>query len=227
METVALVPTYNEEKNIAEVLRRLKKLRGVQAIVIDDGSTDKTVEIAKKSGVKIIQHDYNKGKGETIKTGFDYVLKHDFGIKNVVLIDADMQYLPNDMPRLLQPLKEGKADFVIGSRNWNNVPFRHKLGNFVWRTTFNVMFGTNLIDTNCGYMALTKRAVEKVKNVHGGYIIENKMIADAVRNGLRIRQVPVRIFYRHKSKVPRGIRVVLGVLIFIITEGIKYRLGIR
>ena len=226
METVALVPTYNEEKNIAEVLQHLKKLRGVQTIVIDDGSNDRTVEIARKSGAKIIRHDYNKGKGEAIKTGFEYVLKHGDGMKYVVLIDADMQYLPDDMPKILKPLKESKADFVIGSRNWSNVPFRHRLGNFVWRTTFNLMFGTSLTDTNCGYMALTKRAVQRVKNVHGGYIIENKMIADAVRSGLRIKQVPVRIFYRHKSKIKRGVRVVAGVLIFIITEGIKYRLGL-
>ena len=226
METVALVPTYNNEEDIGEVVKRLKRLKGVQSIIIDDGSRDKTYKIIKNLGMKILRHDYNKGKGEAIKTGFEYVLKHDSGIKYVVLIDADMQYLPDDMPKLLKPLKDGKADFVIGSRNWSNVPFRHRLGNFVWRSTFNLMFGTNLTDTNCGYMALTKRSVEKVKNVHGGYIIENKMIADAVRSGLRIRQVPVRIFYRHKSKVPRGIRVVTGVLIFIVKQGIKYRLGI-
>ena len=226
METVALVPTYNNEEDIGEVVKRLKRLKGVQSIIIDDGSRDKTYKIIKNLGMKILRHDYNKGKGEAIKTGFEYVLKHDSGIKYVVLIDADMQYLPDDMPKLLKPLKDGKADFVIGSRNWSNVPFRHRLGNFVWRSTFNLMFGTNLTDTNCGYMALTKRSVEKVKNVHGWYIIENKMIADAVRSGLRIRQVPVRIFYRHKSKVPRGIRVVTGVLIFIVKQGIKYRLGI-
>jgi glycosyltransferase involved in cell wall biosynthesis len=226
METVALVPTYNEEKNISQVINRLKRVRNVRIVVIDDGSKDRTYEIAKMSGVKVIRHRANQGKGEAIKTGFNYVLKHNSGMKYVVLIDADMQYMPEELPRLVRPLKNGEADFVIGYRNWGGVPFRHRLGNFVWRTAFNILFGTRLVDTNCGYMALTKHAVEKVRNVHGGYIIENKMISDAVRSKLRIIQVPVRVFYRHKSKVRRGIRVVAGVLIFIIKEGIKYRLGI-
>ncbi|TAL46815.1 glycosyltransferase family 2 protein [archaeon] len=194
-------------------------------VVIDDGSKDRTFEIAKKAGVKVIHHQVNHGKGEAIKTGFNHVLSHDASAKYIVLIDSDMQYLPDELLKLVEPLKSGEADFVIGSRNWSGVPFRHRLGNFVWRTTFNVFFGTRLVDTNCGYMALTRRAVERVRNVHGGYIIENKMISDAVRSRLRIMQVPVKVFYKHKSKVQRGIRVVAGVLIFIIKEGIKYRLG--
>jgi hypothetical protein len=92
---------------------------------------------------------------------------------------------------------------------------------------FNILFGTNLKDTNCGYMAMTTEAIKKIGRVHGGYIIENSILAQCIKKKVRVKQVPVNVSYKHTSKVPRGIRVVLGVLIFILTEGFKYRLGIK
>lgn len=225
---VVLVPTYNEEENIRELIRRLKKIQKLKIIVIDDGSTDSTSEIVQKIGVTLIRHTRNKGKAEAIKTGFKYVLKNYPSVKYVVLLDADMQYYPEDALKLLKPLETGEADFVTGYRSWNSVPFRHSLGNFVWRTTFNILFGTNFKDTNCGYMALTRRTMEMMGRIlHGGYILENAMFIKAVRSKLRIKQVPVRVVYNEKRGVASGIRVVLGLMLFILEEGFKYRFGIK
>lgn len=224
MEAIGLVPAYNEEENIAEVIKRLKKV-GIQAVVIDDGSKDRTAEIAKKSGAILIKHSRNKGKAEAIKTGFDYVLKKN--INYAVLIDADLQYLPEEARKLLKPLKEGKADFVTGYRNWKKVPKRHRLGNWVWRSFFNFLFGTDFKDTNCGYMALSRKSIEKLNKLYGGYILENTLFIRAIKNKLRIKQVPVTVIYKEKSTVWRGIRMVLGVLIFIVKSGIKFRLGLK
>jgi glycosyltransferase involved in cell wall biosynthesis len=224
MESVALIPAFNEEETIEEVISRLKKI-GLKSIVIDDGSTDKTNDLAKKSDAIVIKHTMNMGKGEALKTGFNYVLKNMPEIKYVSIIDADMQYLPEEAVRILKPLQDKKADFVMGCRNWSTVPLRHNFGNFVWRGIFNLLFKTKFKDTNCGFIGLSRKAIEKIQKIHGGYIIENMMLVEALRCKLRIKQIPVSVNYKYRRNVFSGLRMGLGVLVFIIEEGIKYRLS--
>jgi glycosyltransferase involved in cell wall biosynthesis len=223
MKSIALVPAFNEENTIKEVILRLKKVN-LNSIVVDDGSDDKTSEIAKKSGALVIKHLKNKGKGEALKTGFEYILKNKPDVDNIVIVDSDLQYHPEESVKILKPLENKKADFVMGYRDWNNVPFRHRLGNFVWKSTFNFFFGKKLKDTNCGFMALSRKAIKKMKRAYGGYIIENMMLVDAIKNNLRIKQVPVNVEYKLKRNFSKGTRIVLGCLIFIIKEGLKYQL---
>ena len=218
----ALVPAYNEEKNIEEVIRRLKK-QNVNVLVVDDGSKDKTYIIAEKKGAIVLRHKKNKGKGEALKTGINYLKKRK-DVKYVAIVDADMQFLPEEIEKIFEPLKKNKADMVMGKRNFKKVPFRHKLGNIIWRTTFNFLFGTKFEDTNCGYIGLSRKALEKIKRIQGGYIIENCLLIEALKNKLRVEHVPVTVMYKKISGIKRGIRIVLGVLVFIIVEGLKYRL---
>jgi len=224
MKAIALIPAYNEEKTIEKVISEIKNI-GLTPIVVDDGSNDRTYETANKMDVTVIKHSKNKGKGEALKTGFDYILKNLPEVENVVIVDADMQYSLGDSARILDPLKKGKADFVMGYRDWSTVPLRHNFGNMVWRGIFNLFFETNLKDTNCGYMGLSRKALKKIRRIHGGYIIENMMLVEALKNKLRIEQVPVSVTYKDKRDIFSGLRMGLGVLVFIITEGIKYRLS--
>lgn len=225
---IVLVPAYNEEKNIKEVITRLKKISYLKIIVVDDGSKDKTSIIVKKMKVDLIRHTTNKGKAEAINTGLNYILKNYPQAKYIGLIDADMQYIPEEINRIFYPLEKNEADVVTGYRNWSKVPFRHRLGNFVWRTAFNIFFGTHFKDTNIGYMALNTKATKIMRNkIHGGYILENSMFIEAIKHKLKIRQVPVTVLYKRQSEVKRGIRVVAQVLFFILTEGLKYRFGIK
>ena len=224
---VALIPAYNEEKNILKVLFEMNKYSHIKVIVVDDGSTDKTAEIARSLGVKVLRHNANKGKGEALNTGFKYVLSSMKGTKYVAIIDADLQYMPSESMKVLKPIEDGEADFVMGYRDFIRIPFRHQLGNFVWKSFFNILFGTDFKDTNCGCMAMTVEAIKKIGKVQGGYIIENSMLAQAIRKKVKVKQVPVIVRYKKLSQVPRGIRVVTGVLIFILSEGFKCRLGIK
>lgn len=228
MADLVLIPAYNEAKSIRELIIRLKKHDNIELIVVDDGSIDKTAETAKQLGATVLTLKTRRGKGQALKEGFSYILKNQPGAKYVVLIDADMQYLPEEVPKILEPLKKDEADLVTGYRDFSKVPYRHRMGNFAWRTLFNIIFGMNFKDTNCGFMSMTREAMEKmIDAIHGGYIIENAIFVQAIKNKMRIKQVPVTVVYHRKSKVVRGIRVVAGVLIFILKEGFKYRLGIK
>jgi glycosyltransferase involved in cell wall biosynthesis len=225
MEFVIL-PVHNEEKNIEEVVSRLKNLN-VNIVVVDDGSTDNTYEKASKLGIILLKHEKNKGKGEAIKTGLKHVLENYQQAEYFVFLDADLQYLPEEVPKILEPLKNNEADFVMGCRDWKKVPFRHRLGNWVWRTFFNLLFSTNLKDTNCGFMGFNLNAAKTISDaLCNGHMIKHSILAQVLKSKLRIKQVPVSVFYKNKSGILRGIRVVLGVLSFIIKEGIKYRLEI-
>ena len=222
---VALIPAHNEERTITEVVTKINAA-GILPLVIDDASTDKTGELATKAGATVLRHARNIGKGEAIKTGLNFAFKRLAGMQNFVFIDADMQYDPSEAAALLKPLKQRDADMVIGFRDWSAVPFRHRLGNFVWRTAFNFLFGTKMKDTNCGFVAMNRQAALAVKNiVQGGYILENAMLARVVESGLRVHQVPVTVTYRQVSGAGRGVRMVGGVLIFILKAGVKHRFG--
>lgn len=224
MKNVALIPAYNEEKNILITIKKIKNIRVFnKIIVIDDGSKDKTAEIARKAGAIVIQHKINKGKGGAVKSGVDYVLKHFPKTEKIVLIDADLQFDPTESVKFLKALDD--AEFVMGYRNWDKVPFRHRLGNLAWRTFFNFFFGTKLKDSNCGFMAMSRKAFEKL-DFSAGYTIDNYIVIQIVKNNLRIKQVPVKVFYKKNCNVKNGVRIVSKILLFIVIEGIKYRLRI-
>jgi glycosyltransferase involved in cell wall biosynthesis len=223
MESIAIVPAFNEENTINKVISRLRKAK-ITPIIVDDGSTDQTYKLAKSFGVTVIKHEYNKGKGEALKTGFNFILKNLPNVNYILIFDADMQYKAEESEKILQPLKENKADFVMGYRNWKEVPIANRVGNSTWRILFNYFFDVKLKDTNCGFIGLTRNAIKKIGNVHGGYIIENSMLRDAVKNKLRIKQVPVTVTYR-KKRTLHFARMFFGILIFIIVEGIKYKLN--
>jgi len=221
----ALIPAYNEEATISEVVTKIKKA-SILPIVIDDNSSDRTSELAKKSGAIVIKQSSNMGKGEALRSGINYVLDNKPKIENLIFIDADMQYQPEQATLLLEPLKKKEADIVMGFRDWSTVPFRHRLGNLVWRSAFNLMFGTKLKDTNCGFISVTRDTAKALKDaMYGGYIIENAMLSHAIKNNLRIKQVPVNVSYDRKSKIPRGVRVVSGITFFILRKGLEHRLG--
>jgi len=214
MRTIAIIPCYNEEKTIREIITRCKEVN-VYPLIVDDGSTNNTFNIA-NSLTKVLIHKVNLGKGETLDTGFQYIRNLDF--KYVVIIDADLQFNPYEIPKLIEGLKD--ADYVIGQRNWKQVPFRHYLGNLVWIKTFNFLYKTDLKDTNCGFVAMKKGVMLKLK-VSSGYVVDNDMLIQVIRMGYKIKNVPISVNYDYKRGLS-GIRMVVGILIFIIKRRINY-----
>ncbi|HDZ61453.1 MAG TPA: glycosyltransferase family 2 protein [Candidatus Pacearchaeota archaeon] len=195
-----VIPCYNEEKGIKQVLKNIpkKKLNGLgyttEVLVIDNNSSDKTVQTAKKLGAKII-HEPKQGKGNTIRTGFRSISKDtDF----VVMLDGDNTYKPQEIPRLIEPLENDFCDIIIGSRlegkmNGHSMSFSHKFVNWAWTFFVRHFYGANVTDTCTGYFAWKRKAIVRLNGYlkSPGFAIEVEMITKMAKLGNKIYSIPI------------------------------------
>ena len=189
------IPAYNEEKNIAKIITKLKKITD-SIIVCDDGSSDMTSEIAKNLGVIVISHKKNMGYGAAIRTIFEK--SAEIGSDILVTFDADGQHRIEDISRVLHPLENSEADIVIGSRflgKQSNVPNYRKLGIKVITQVTNSSIKTKLTDSQSGFRAYSKQVLSKISLSEIGMGISTEILIKASSEGLRITEVPITILY--------------------------------
>jgi len=204
-KVVAAIPAYNEERSIAKVV--LLAQRYVDKVVVcDDGSTDATAMIAERLGAIVVRHPLNKGKGEALATAFKETLKLSPDV--VVMLDADGQHDPEEIPRLVEPIVMGKGDVVIGSRyvegGHADPPIFRRFGlriiNFLCRKAVNA----HVRDTQSGFRALSRKAFEVVSSCQEkGFGVDSEQLALAVKNGLQVVEVPVNIKYKGLEKASK------------------------
>lgn len=189
MDVCILIPTLNEEKSIGDIIERFKRLGFDNIFVIDGHSTDRTVEIAKSKGAKVVLQS-GKGKGQAIIEAFQ-LLDNEV----VVMIDGDGTYLPEEVHELLKPIKKGIADHVIGNRfaNFEKGAFTrlNLIGNKILNFFFRVMYGVELHDILSGYRALTKDVYKNIELRKHGFEIETELTIETLAKGFRIVEVPV------------------------------------
>ena len=189
------IPAYNEEKNIAKIITKLKKITD-SIIVCDDGSSDMTSEIAKNLGVIVISHKKNMGYGAAIRTIFEK--SAEIGSDILVTFDADGQHRIEDVSRVLHPLENNESDIVIGSRflgKQSNVPNYRKLGIKVITQVTNSSLKTKLTDSQSGFRAYSKQVLSKISLSEIGMGISTEILIKASSKGLRITEVPITILY--------------------------------
>ena len=195
MKVTIGIPAYNEEKNIAKIITKLKKITD-SIIVCDDGSSDMTSEIAKNLGVIVISHKKNMGYGAAIRTIFEK--SAEIGSDILVTFDADGQHRIEDVSRVLHPLENNEADIVIGSRflgKQSNVPNYRKLGIKVITQVTNSSIKTKLTDSQSGFRAYSKQVLSKISLSEIGMGISTEILIKASSEGLRITEVPITILY--------------------------------
>lgn len=204
MKLSIIVPVYNEEKTVKEILNKVKKVRlpkplVKEIIVIDDGSQDKTPDILKNiSGIEVINHETNRGKGAAVRTGIE-TAKGDI----ILIQDADLEYNPSDYPRLLKPILEGKAEVVYGSR-LKNYPLKiigkrktpliaHYLGNKLLTFITNLLYGNGLTDMETCYKVFTKEVLKPIKLNANKFDFEPEITAKVFKAGYKICEVPIKV----------------------------------
>ncbi|MGB9706527.1 MAG: glycosyltransferase family 2 protein [Microgenomates group bacterium] len=198
MKISIIVPVYNEEKTIEEIICRLMKVKipkiKKEIIIVDDGSEDKTKKILKElkkenPQLKIFNHSQNKGKGAAVQTG----LKNATG--NLILIqDADLEYDPQDIPKLLKPILEGKAEVVYGSRftgEHRNLLFWHMLGNKFLNFLVNLLYNTTLSDMEVGYKLFKKEALRGIVLKEKRWGFDPEITCKILKKGIKIYEVPI------------------------------------
>ena len=197
-KTVAIIPAYNESKNIINIINQVKKYV-TTVIVVDDGSNDDTFLKALNTKVRVIKNNRNRGKGAALKRGLIECIRYNPDI--VVTIDADGQHIADDIPRLLQPIKEGIADMVIGSRynsrSLHEIPVVRGMGlsliNFLNKSLMKI----DIQDTQSGFRAYNRMMLGIISDYDcSGYGAETEQLAQADSYGLNIMEVPVTIRYK-------------------------------
>ncbi len=194
----ALIPAYNEESRIAPVILKAKKYVDI-VIVCDDGSTDLTGEISRSLGAYVVRHERNMGYGAALRTLFSEAIRR--GVDIAVTLDADGQHDPDFIPRLIEPIEEGNADLVIGSRfiKGGSAPgissFR-KLAltslNFLGRKATKL----GVSDTQSGMRAYSRQALEvALEAMERGMAVSLGILKEISEAGLRVKEVPIKVSY--------------------------------
>jgi len=208
MKTFCVIPAFNEAKNITTVIKEAKAVVD-RVVVVDDGSTDATYNLAKAQGVVCLKHIINRGQGASLRTGTEYCLAEAAEI--IIHFDADGQYLSRDINRIIKPIKTGEAEVVYGSRflplpdenegeagNKTQMPFLKRYLLMPLAGAVNrIFFKINLTDPQSGFRALAASAARRINWRQDRMAHCSEIMFSVKKNNLRVKEVPVQVIYRN------------------------------
>jgi glycosyltransferase involved in cell wall biosynthesis len=230
MKMVVLVPAFNEEENIENTIRSIpKKIFGideVKVLVVNDGSTDKTMDKAMNGGAyRVVSHRTNTGVGAAFMTGIRNAISMNADI--LVAIDADSQFDSNQIPELISPILNNQADVVIGSRfkegKPKNIPRIKYLGNMIFTRIVSGLVQQKFTDTQTGFRAYSKKALLNISVVND-FTYTQEVLIDLKFKGLQITEVPITVKYndKRKSRVVKNIYSYSSKVLAIITRTLVF-----
>jgi glycosyltransferase involved in cell wall biosynthesis len=204
-----VIPAYNEERTIAAVIQGLRARGFGKVIVVDDGSSDRTSELACQKGVVLLRHIVNRGLGGALGTGIKGALR--FKPEIIVTFDADGQHDPSDIWQLIEPIEKGQADVVIGSRQENSegIPTSRRLAHRVANLVTHFLFGIRTTDSQSGLRAFSYEAASRIHITTSGMEVSSEIVAEIGRNCLRYTEVPIKAIYTDYS-LSKGQSLKLG-----------------
>jgi glycosyltransferase involved in cell wall biosynthesis len=205
MRVAAIVPAFNEESSIAAVVDGVRPFVAA-IIVVDDGSSDRTAACARGAGAEVIVHPANLGKGCAVRTGLARVFAGDF--THVLLLDGDMQHLPQEAGRLIDEAARSEADAVLGARQFSReaMPASRYHTNTIGSRALSAFVGVAIQDTQCGFRVFKLDLLRGIRLRATSYDIETEMLIKVGRRGGRIVSVPVTAVYAGQHSKLRPIR---------------------
>jgi len=194
------------------------KLRaeGYPIVVVDDGSSDRTAEMAEAAGARVVRHEVNQGKATAIKTAF--AVAREMDLDALVLIDGDSQHEPEEVAQVAAPILDGLADMVVGSRyvgTRSRIPAWRQAGQHMLTVATNVGSGVHITDSQSGFRAFSRKAIEEMEIRSRGFSVESEMQFEARSAGLTVVEVPIHVNYDiplKRNPVLQGMRIVDAVL---------------
>lgn len=189
---LALIPAYNEGKHILQVVQ--KTLRFLPVLVVDDGSSDETANIARSAGAAVIRQIPNQGKGAALQAGFRYALEN--RCSGLVMLDADGQHNPQEIEAFLDAYKQTGADLIVGKRDFSHMPAVRRATNTIGTWLFSWAIGQPIADNQSGYRLLSRRMIEAMlESKETSFEFEVEMIVVCIRSGYQIGWVPISTIY--------------------------------
>lgn len=192
-----MIPAWNEERTISGVVRSLDGL--AEALVVDDGSGDRTGELAAAAGARVARHPTNRGLGAALATGIAGALA--LGADVIVTMDGDGQHSAEDVAATVAPIVEGRADAVIGTRfgGLGHMPAIRRLANRVGNLITLVLFGAATSDSQSGFRAFSREAAETIRIRTDGMEVSSEIVAEIRDRKLRLVEVPIHAVYTDYS----------------------------
>ncbi len=217
------IPAFNEEKNIAKIIVKLKKMAD-SVIVCNDGSKDMTGDIAKELNVIVINHPKNLGYGASIQSLFTKAKEMDFDI--LVTFDGDGQHRVEDIKKIIEPIIDNKADIVIGSRfleeKDSEIPRYRKIGIKAITSLTNITSNKKISDSQSGFRAYNKKILNEINPSDNGMGVSTEILIKANKQGFKIGEVPITVLYQGDTSThnpaSHGLSVILSTMKFISIE---------
>lgn len=197
MSVCVVIPSYNVARTIGSLVVQLRAM-GHAVVVVDDGSTDRTAEVARAGGAEVLSHAANAGKGRSVRDGFAWAVAR--GHELLVSMDGDGQHLPADLPRLVEALRDDHVGVVVGNRmrNLRNMPWVRRVTNWLMSRGISRLCGQWVPDSQCGYRAIRCATLDRLALTSDRYEIESELLIKASRAGFRIVSVPITTIYRNE-----------------------------
>ena len=216
-QTYVVLPAYNEATRIQPVIDAIAE-KGYNLVIVNDGSTDNTLEVIKESKRKYPDkiHIYslaiNRGVGVATQTGFDAVLF--FNPKYVVSMDSDGQHSADDLDNVVKPLVKGEVQAVIGVRPLEDMPFSRKFANNIMNILTKIFYKVDVSDSQTGFRAITSDALKKIDINAKGYLISSEFIREVNDNKIPFAEVPIKTIYTPETQA-KGTNAKEAIKIFI------------
>ena len=200
MRVLVIIPVFNEAEHLEKVLSEVKELNIFDILVVDDGSQDRSFDIAQSCSVIVLRNEVNRGKGAALKQGFEYALEK--GYDSVITMDGDGQHKKEDLLVLYNAAFENGADIILGNRMWQplDMPWIRKFTNWIMSGTISYLTGYSIPDSQCGLKLIKKNVLQKINLSSQKFEVESEILFQALHKGYSVKSVRISSVYLPEVK---------------------------